>query len=351
MSGEFISFEVREVVKESAIINSYYLAPQTPLTREYVPGEYLVFEYFDENEEVIRREYSISGKRGDEIRVTIKRETAPQCDLPSGVMSTRFHDQIKPGDIVKAGGPLGAFKLDRASTRPVVLLSGGVGLTPVVAMAHDLAKTSRDTYFIHACEDGRVHALGDEIRQLASRYDNIRTHFLYRRPTTDDVKGRDYDTQGMISRSLIEQLIPSADCDFYLCGPSPFMTAVYEMLLDIGVVPERIAYEFFGPATVLNPKKAVSKDTIVETSDAPKVTFVKSGEEFIWDASEENLLEFAEENGIMVDFSCRAGSCDTCKTKVLKGSVNYPVEPFERPEEGYALLCCCVPDSDLELDV
>lgn len=349
MSDRFTTFDVREVVQESEIISSFYLSPRTPLAREFIPGEYLIFEHRPETGDPIRREYSISGKRGNEIRVTIKRETAPKKGIPDGIISTHFHDIIKAGDTVIAAGPMGAFLIDRTVDRPVVLLSGGVGLTPVVAMAHDLAGTARETIFIHACENGRVHALGSEMRDLASEHTNFSTHFLYRTPADGDQSGRDYDTEGMITKDLLETLIPKGDADFYLCGPTPFMTAIYDTLFDMGVDPERISYEFFGPATVLKPKKV--SDIKPATAGMPMITFAKSGVEVPWDPAEANLLEFAEENGVMVDYSCRAGTCVTCMTKVTKGTVSYPVEPFEKPEDGYALLCCCVPEGDLELDV
>jgi ferredoxin-NADP reductase len=349
MSDRFTTFDVREVVKESEIITSFYLEPRTPLAREFVPGEYLIFEHRPENGEPIRREYSISGTRDDEIRVTIKRELAPEQGLQDGIMSTRFHDATIAGDTVKAVGPMGAFTLDRDADRPVVLLSGGVGLTPVVAMAHELAGTARETVFIHACENGQVHALGQEMRELATAHENFSTHVLYRTPIDRDQLGRDYDTAGMITQDLLEKLTPGKDVDFYLCGPSPFMAAMYDTLLAMDVNPDRISYEFFGPATVLRPKRKTVTKLIA--SDAPMITFAKSGVEAAWDPAEENLLEFAEENGVMVDYSCRAGTCVTCMTKVIKGSVSYSVDPFEQPKDGYALLCCCVPDGDLELDV
>jgi ferredoxin-NADP reductase len=349
MNDRFTTFDVCEVVKESDIITSFYLAPRTPLARAFVPGEYLIFEHQPETGDPVRREYSISGTRGDEIRVTIKHETAPEVGIADGIMSTRFHNSVHAGDTVTAAGPMGAFTLDRDADRPVVLLSGGVGLTPVVAMAHDLAGTARETVFIHACENGNVHALGQEMRDLAVGHDNLLIHTLYRAPTDADQQGRDYDTEGMITRDLLDSLVPGPHADFYLCGPGPFMAAMYDTLLEMGVDPERISYEFFGPATVLKPKKQLQEKAA--PSGGPIIKFAKSGVEVEWDPAEENLLEFAEENGVMVDYSCRAGTCVTCMTKVTKGSVSYPVDPFEKPKEGYALLCCCVPDGDLELDV
>lgn len=349
MSDRFTTFDVREVVTESSIIKSFYLSPRTPLARDFVAGEYLIFEHLSETGEAVRREYSISGARGDDLRVTIKREAAPEVGVPDGVLSTHFHDVIRAGDTVKAGGPMGAFTLDRTTDNPVVLLSGGVGLTPVVAMAHELAGTTRETVFVHACENGEVHALGREMRKLAADHANLSTHTLYRAPTDADQLGRDYDTKGVITRELLEGLTPSITAEFYLCGPSPFMTAMYDILLEMGADPDKISYEFFGPATLLKPKKATPSKPAA--AGGPVITFAKSGVAVPWDPAEENLLEFAEENGVMIDYSCRAGTCVTCMTKVKKGKVSYPVAPFEQPDDGFALLCCCVPDGDLELDV
>ncbi|MFK5978217.1 MAG: hypothetical protein QM488_04960 [Rhizobiaceae bacterium] len=157
MADKFTEFEVTRIVREFEIISSFCLAPKTPLSRDFVPGEYLIFEYTFDEEKLIRREYSISGQDEHGIRVTIKHETAPSESLPDEIMSSRFHAAISAGDIVRAAEPMGQFTLDRASNRSVVLLSGGVGLTPMVAMAHDLVKTGdRPTLFIHACERSKT---------------------------------------------------------------------------------------------------------------------------------------------------------------------------------------------------
>lgn len=351
MSDRFTDFEVRRVVVESEIITSFYLAPQQPLARDYIPGEYLIFEQAVAEANPTRREYSISGQDGDCLRITIKREDAPEASVPAGVMSNFFHTQVQSGTTVRGAGPMGKFTLDRSSNRPVVLLSGGVGITPMMAMAQELVKAgSRDVVFVHACENGRVHAMGEEVRRLASDHSGMTAHFLYRSPDVQDRAGVDYDTHGVIDQALLETLLPENESDYYLCGPGPFMQAMYDLLHEMGVSTDRISYEFFGPVSVLKPKGAVPK-AASENTDGPKITFSKSGVTAGWDPLSENLLEFAEDQGVMVDYSCRAGTCVTCKTKVLSGAVTYPVAPFETPEDGFALLCCCLPDGDLELDV
>ena len=351
MGNGFTTFRVERIVRESSIISSFYLRPETPLERDFVPGEYLLFELALNGSGRLRREYSISGQKDGLLRVTIKHEVAPQLGLPDGLVSGHFHRQINEGDHVRAAGPMGQFNLDRKSGRPVVLLSGGVGLTPLVAMAHELAAGQRPTVFIHACENGAVHAMGQEIRALAGAHDSFSTHFCYREPVEGDVPGRDYDSTGFITRGTLEHLLPGGECDFYLCGPGPFMQAMYDLLLDMGISEERIAYEFFGPATVLKAKGRAPSPRPTAPDDAPMVTFAKSGLSVPWDGACANLLEFAEEQGVLIDHSCRSGSCDTCKTKVLSGDVRYAVEPFELPDKGFALMCCSFPEGDLELDV
>lgn len=349
MTNGFTQFCVERIERESEIISSFYLRPETPLERRAIPGEYLLFD-LGEDGEAFRREYSISGVYGDCVRVTIKRETAPQPDLPDGRGSGWFHDRVKPGDRLRAAGPMGQFLLDRASDLPAVLISGGVGLTPLVAMARELGPRGHALTFIHACENGRVHAMGAEIRALAAVSPGMKTHFCYREPVPCDLPGRDYDSTGFLSRGTLEHLLPKdLRCDVYLCGPGGFMQAMYDLLCDIGVAEHHIRFEFFGPATVLR-RRQKEAPTPAEMG-GPVVVFSKSGLTVGWDAAAPNLLEFAEDQGVMVDFSCRAGSCDSCRTRVLEGEVEYLFEPFERPAAGEALLCCSRPAGNLVLDV
>jgi ferredoxin-NADP reductase len=263
---------------------------------------------------------------------------------------------IKVGDKVRAAGPFGQFRLDRSSTRHVVLLSGGVGLTPLVAMARDVVDEERSVTFIHACEDGSVHAMGQEVRALAKGRRNMTTHFCYRLPRHEDKPGHDYDSTGFLTAGTLQSLLPLDDYDFYLCGPGPFMQALYDILSGLGVRDERIRYEFFGPATLLRKRDGATNippPDLKSTGEAgqPTVHFVKSGISAAWDPRTANLLEFAEEQGLMPDFSCRAGTCESCKVGLVAGEIQYLFEPFERPAEGQALICCSVPSGDVTLDL
>ncbi|MCJ8297592.1 MAG: 2Fe-2S iron-sulfur cluster-binding protein [Pseudomonadales bacterium] len=361
-----VDFFVTKIVVESENIRSFYLQPVLGECPEYTPGEYLVFELTDSNGNKVKREYSISNWSKQLLRITIKREDPPlqMPDLPAGVMSEYFHQQLQVGDSLTAFGPAGKFNL-QSSTRPVVLLGGGVGQTPLLAMAHALAEQgSRATTFIHACENGAVHALGAEITALKQSFKLLRSYVCYANPRSCDRLGSDYQSSGFISKEILQSLLVLDDYEFYLCGPGPFMQAMYNHLQQLGVDDSRIFYEFFGPATLLK-KAAVTTEaiklplatTVADDSqpDAdntnPVITFSRSGFSVPWDPEFENLLEFAEEQDLMPDFSCRAGTCETCKTKIVQGQVSYPDEPMELPEEGYALICCAIPKGNISLDL
>lgn len=354
--SQYKSYRVADKRAESSIITSFYLEPQDGPAPSFWPGEYLIFKIpGDKDGQPVRREYSISGVFNGKLRVTIKREPANNGYGP-GVGSAYFHEVVQVGELVEAAGPFGQFRLDRDSPRHAVLLSGGVGLTPLMAMAHDLSAAKRSFTFVHACEDGAVHAMRDEITALASSASNIATHFCYRFPRHEDKPGRDYQSAGVLTAGTLQKLLPLADYDFYLCGPAPFMQSIYDILLNLGVRPDRIRYEFFGPATILKPRAGddslspPDRDT-VDGTDTPTVHFAKAGIAVPWDPASANLLEFAEDQGLMPDFSCRAGTCTSCLTKILSGETAYTVEPFEKPEKGYALICCAVPAGDVTLEL
>lgn len=356
MSDNFTTYTVTAKTVESVTISSFLLMPETGVAPAFVSGEYLIFELpCGPNGTVIRREYSISGLVNGALRVTIKREPAANGHAP-GLGSNYFHDLVKVGSKLKAAGPFGQFHLDRASPRHVVLISGGVGLTPMVAMARELSSHNKAFNFIHACEDGGVHAMGNEIRGLAKMHKSMTTHFCYRVPRDDDRAGRDYDSTGFLNASTLQRLLPLADYDFYLCGPAPFMQALYDILQSLGVRDDRIRYESFGPATLVRARASASSVTqpglrAESGSAALMVHFAKSGLSVAWDPALNTLLEFAEEQGLMADFSCRAGTCDSCKTMVLAGSTEYIFEPFQAPVDGSILLCCSVPKSNVTIDL
>ena len=351
-------YKVTHKVVESDAITSFYLEPTDGRSvPAFFPGQFLTVDLKSNTGELVRRTYSLSCGTDvqNSYRISVKRE-------PDGIGSRILHDTVQEGDRLSIHDPTGDFVLDSTSTRPVVLLSGGVGLTPLVSMLHALAdEGERDVFFVHACDDGRVHALGEEVRMLASRSDRVTVHVCYRNPGDEDVAGRDYDSQGLVSKEILQRLLPIDDYDVYLCGPTVFMQAMYDLLTDLGVAENRIAYEYFGSGAPLAPSsqsKAIKEEPKMKgTAPAsmadglPVVTFANSGVSTVWDDSCSSLLELAEAQGLSPDFSCRVGVCNTCECNVREGELRYAEEPLEKPEPGRALICCSVPVSDIVLEV
>lgn len=355
----FRKYKVVGKTRESAVITSFHLAPLDPADwRSFIPGQFLVLRItMQEGSAAVLRNYSLSLPPSHQgtYRITVKREAAPEPGLPPGLSSSHLHDHVDVGDVLEAQGPRGGFVLDRESARPVVLLSGGVGLTPMVAMLHDLAATgARRVFFIHACDNGAVHALCDEVEVVCATRPGLTAHFCYRQPTAEDVASARHQSTGLISKALLQSLLPLDDYEVYLCGPPPFMTAVYEILRDLGISRDRIAYEFFGPATVLGeaPSREMPRVAEVEASAGDVVVeFRRSGVTASWSESSGSLLAFAESLGLAPDFSCRAGVCDTCKSRLVSGGVTYFEEPLSEPGPEEVLLCCSRPRSSVVIDI
>ncbi|AZO56252.1 MULTISPECIES: 2Fe-2S iron-sulfur cluster-binding protein [unclassified Mesorhizobium] len=361
----FRDLRVVAKVRESAIITSFHMEPVNPLDwRDFEPGQFLVFKIpvpqAAGEKGYVLRNYSVSCSPASKgrYRISVKREAASAPGLPDGISSCLLHDRIDVGDVLQADGPRGDFVLDKASSRPVVLLSGGVGLTPMVSMLHALASMpDRRAVFVHACENGDVHALRDEVSGLVATRPGLTAHYCYRSPSERDKAKQRFHSEGMISRDVLQRLLPIDDYEFYLCGPPPFMQAIYAMLRALGVPKHRIAYEFFGPATVLEPD-AFRTSTVVAppariapTGEATTVEFRKSGLKAIWDGSAASLLDFAEDHGLEPEFSCRSGICGTCKSRLVSGDVAYFEEPLDELGAGEVLLCCSRPSGSVVLDI
>ncbi|ACL60514.1 NO-inducible flavohemoprotein [Methylobacterium nodulans] len=246
-------FAVASTKQESEIIRSFVLAPVDggPVLR-HRPGQYLTFTLDVPGAGEIKRNYSISsGPEDRTYRITVKREAWP--GVPPGLASNWLHDQAGVGTVLKVAPPSGEFFLDEASTGPVVLLSGGVGLTPMVSMLEAIlrAGSGRPTWYVHGAENGRVHAMRDHVRTLATGAQGITVRTFYNKPESADVQGRDYDEQGFITADWLAQNTPLKEAVFYLCGPRPFLRALVGSLARTGVPLGRIRYEFFGPADEL----------------------------------------------------------------------------------------------------
>ncbi len=348
--------------RESAAITSYLLEPVEPGGwAPFAPGQFLVFRLPDATSPGgwALRNYSISGPSdGRTYRISVKREPCARGADGAGLGSGHFHHRLLPGDEVWASAPRGEFVLDETSGRAVLLLSGGVGITPLLAMLHHLTERSdRRVHFVHACEDGRNHALADEVEALAAARAGISAHFVYRAPTAEDEARGRHVASGLVTRALLQSLLPLDDYDVYLCGPTPFMQAQYATLLGLGVRPERIATEFFGPASLLgvapapSPAPAPVAPERASAGEGPLVSFARSGGIAVWREGAGSLLELAEGAGLSPAFSCRSGVCMTCSAALLSGEVEYTEEPLDEPAPGQVLLCCTRPRGDVTLDI
>ena len=355
-------FIVDRKVPEAEAITSFYLVPEdgNPL-EPFLPGQFLPLKLDIPGQyKPIVRTYSLSeSPNEDYYRLTIKREPAPpnRPDAYPGVSSNHFHDEIDVGSRVMAKPPRGKFFLDPSGERPIVLLSGGIGLTPLISMLNSVvsAGSDRETWFIHGTRNGRVHAFRDHVRRLAEEHRNIRTHVRYSQPSADDAQGRDYDDQGHVDLELLKDLLPHNDADFYLCGPTPFMRSLFDGLLSWAVPEPRIHYEFFGPASLLGDRAKVATPTQVAVAsqccEELEVAFSQSGVRANWNPSYESILDLAEAHGLSPDYSCRSGICHTCMCRLEQGEVEYMLEPLEPPDEGSVLICCSKPKTNVVVAV
>lgn len=339
-------------VLEAENICSFYFAPHDgqPLP-PFLPGQYLTFNlHIPGLPKPVTRCYSLSDSPNhpDYYRVTVKR-LAPSPgreDQPPGLVSTFFHHGLQSGDIVDVKAPGGHFHLDIGHHGPVVLVGGGVGLTPVLSMLNYVVEsgTTREIWYFYGVRNSGEHAMKEHIREIAKQNPNVHLQVCYSDPLPEDRQGEDYDHPGHVSVDLFKRTLPSNNFDFYICGPPPMMDAIVNGLTEWGVPKDKIHFEAFGPASVRKVSKTVSAGAGV------RVTFARSGKALKWEGGHESLLEFAEANGIPMDSGCRAGNCGTCITAIREGQIEYLNEPGAEVAEGSCLTCISVPKSDLSLD-
>lgn len=354
----FRPFIVSQKVPENQSMTSFYLMPEDrePLP-PYMPGQFLTFKLnIPGIPRPVIRTYTLSDCpcHTEYYRITVKREPQPEDpEIISG--SNYFHDMVEAGTRLQVAASRGDFFLDPKEETPVVLLSGGVGMTPMISMLNAIVASGskRPVWFIHGTRNGHHHAMGEHMRQIVAEHDNITVHIRYSRPRPEDIQGRDYDSIGHVTVNLLKELLPDNDMDFYLCGPPPFMHSLIKGLWEWDVQEHRIRFEVFGPDALMlegaRPKRRQKKRAVEEENY--KIVFSQSQITAQWDPESENLLNFAEEQGVFPDFSCRAGICQTCGYGLLEGQVDYNFDPLAPPYPGQVLLCCTRPKSDLVIDV
>lgn len=357
MNRTFRTFTIQYKKRESELITSFYLAPTDPQpVWPAEAGQYLTLRLPMNHGEVLRP-YSISSDISDRCgyRVSVKRERAPSgvIDVPDGLGSCWLHDHACVGDSIDVAEPRGTFVLDKSSVRPVVLLSAGVGLTPLVSMLHSLKSCSNDVWFIHVCADGNAHAFKDEVESLREASGGrIHTHFVYRKPSQHDRVNGAFDSQYVIDRNLIQGLLPLDDYDLYLCGPRAFIEEMRQLFTELGLPAQRIAYESFGETGEKDQSQEDVESKIPANATATEsieVVFAHSDQKTYWQSPCNSLLELAEESGLTPEFSCREGICGSCTCELIEGCVEYFEEPIDTVPDGQILLCCTKPKGNVVL--
>ena len=355
-------FKVSRKVIEAKDQCSFYFTPHDGRKLPpFEPGQFLTFSLnIPDQAKPIIRCYSLSDSpKDDYYRCTIKRVPAPRdTDHPPGLSSNFFHDQIEEDQIIDVRAPGGHFYLDSTRQSPVVLIGGGIGLTPVLSMVNYIVDTGskRETWFFYGVKDGTEHAMKDHLQKIDEEHDHIHICPVYSRPRDgEDIEGVDYKYKGRVGAELFNEVLPSNNYDFYFCGPPPMMNSLFEGLREWGVPENNIHYEAFGPATVTKKKEAdqAAEKAPAATSDTVseiQITFSKSGKTLAWTSDAGSLLEFAEDNDVAMDSGCRAGNCGTCATALNDGEVEYLSQPGSPPDGGSCLTCISVPKNSITLD-
>jgi ferredoxin-NADP reductase/MOSC domain-containing protein YiiM len=317
-----------------------------------LPGQFLVLRLrTTPNGPMLLRNYSMSGMpSAPTYRVSVKRET-------NGVVSSYLCDHVHAGDSLEVSAPRGGFILSSGDA-PVVLLSAGIGATPVLAMLHSLssAASRREVWWIYGARNRAEHPFAKESRGLLQTLVNSRSHIVYSKPDSGDKAGVDYDSVGHVDTPLLDRLGLTRDADFYLCGPPSFLRDLTAGLKTWRADPTRIHTEVFGPEAPITPGIARSSRPPVHLpsggpGEGPQISFTRSGLTVPWDSRFFSLLELAEACDVPVQWSCRTGVCHTCECALIGGSVHYQPDPLEPPAAGNALICCSTPSGEVEIDL
>jgi ferredoxin-NADP reductase/MOSC domain-containing protein YiiM len=348
----FRQMRVAQVHKESDSVTSFVLAPidgrSLPV---FQAGQFVVLRLLvTPDKPPVFRSYSLSDLPGpDHLRISVKREL-------NGIGSSFLNDRIQQGDVLDVSAARGSFTL-RSGDNPVVLLSAGVGATPVMSILHALAaeRSHRETWWIYGARNGAQHLFAEESRSLLKQLSRGQSMIVYSNPAATDQPGVDFDTSGRINTALLEKIGVSPNSDFYLCGPSSFMQDMRDGLRNWGVLAGNVHTEIFGALEGITPGMAPAHHTphLPQGSpgSGPSVSFARSGITVAWDRKFGSLLELAEACDVPVRWSCRTGVCHTCMTGLISGSIRYAPEPLERPAPGNVLVCCSQPDANVILDI
>jgi ferredoxin-NADP reductase len=349
----FRRLTVTAITRESeAVISIRLQDPQGDPLPAARPGQFLTLRVQPhKNQRSVLRNYSLSGPpEAGYYRITVKRERR-------GAASGYLHTRLRVGDQLDIAAPRGTFILDRTPD-PVLLISAGIGATPVLAMLQALAEThsDREIWWLHGARNGREHSFADETRTLLSSLPSARMDVYYSDPAPHDLQGRDFDRKGRLTPSQLAELQPPLDAEAYLCGPAAFMDDISAGLAALGLEAAHIHTEPFGPARSRTPGIAATPahpphPPPGQPGHGPTIEFARSDLTIPWSSDYGSLLELAEACDVPVRWSCRTGVCQTCETTIIAGDVDYNPDPVESPPDGSVLLCCSQPRDDIVLDL
>ncbi len=348
----FRQMRVAEIQKESDSVTSFVLAPSDgqplPVCQA---GQFVVLRLVvDPIKPPVLRSYSLSDlPASDHFRISVKSEL-------NGVASSYLCSHTQEGNLLDVSAPRGNFTL-RASQNPVVLLSAGVGATPVISMLHELVaqKSQQEIWWIYGARNCIEHPFREESRSLLKQLSRGREYIVYSRPAATDQVGADFDASGHIDTALLEKIGVPLQSDFYLCGPPSFLQSMQDGLQKWGVLAGNVHTEVFGSLEAITPGMAqvhhIPHLPQGPPGSGPPVSFARSGITAGWDQKFGSLLELAEACDVPVRWSCRSGVCHTCMTGLIDGSIAYNPEPLEPPAPGNVLLCCSRPNAAVTLDL
>ncbi len=339
------NFIVIRKVKESEEITSFYLKPEDQgAIPNFQPGQFLTIKLdIPGQSKSIIRTYSLSDytEPCEYYRLSIKRESTPAgSDFMPGIVSNFMHDHVHEGFVIAAKPPSGKFVLDVHKSLPAVLISNGVGITPMISMVKAATRLNPDRpiWFVHGAKNGRFHAFRDEVKTLAQQHSNVSIHFAYSRPEHEDMEH--YHRIGYVDSELIQSLVP-LEAEYFLCGSSAFMQSLREGLETAGVPKSQIFFEAF--TNSFSKASEALATSLDEGLDLAEIVFIESDKIATWRSSDGTLLELAEANQLEPSYSCRQGICGTCMCQILEGEVEYQQTPIAAIDDGSVLICISRP--------
>jgi uncharacterized protein len=338
----FQEYIIDKIIVESTTIKSFYLKLKNGETLpDFLAGQFVNIKLtLPNSDKELIRSYTLSDSpKAAYLRLTVKKEI-------DGKVSSYLHDDVKIGDTILLSKPLGNFHLTNKNNNPVVLLSGGVGITPMLSIAEyiNTYQPSRQVYFIHSSINKNVQPMMERLLQLKATNINFQLSISHSEPLESEVINIDYNYSGFIAKKHLPNNI---NAEYFVCGAVGFMETMFNYLKELEISENNIHFEFFGAEKKFEKKK-ILMDSKTNSFD---VKLTKSNKLISWKAGMGTLLELIESIGLTPDNSCRMGTCSTCASKLIKGTFEYDPEPFIETAEGNILICCAKPTSDVEIEL